>query len=50
MRPTVAAVATSAVLLLAFFRAPLVPVAIGAGLACAWSWWRARPGLARGRR
>ena len=42
MRVLVAAAASAAVLLVGFFGAPLVPVAVGVALACAWLVWRAR--------
>ena len=42
MRALVAAAAGAAVLLVGFFGAPLVPVAVGASVACAWLVWRAR--------
>ena len=41
MRPVVAAAASVALLLIGYFGAPLVPVVLGAALACAWGWWRA---------
>ncbi|GEM_PF-2049669 len=47
MRLAIAAAATVGVLLVGFFGAPLVPVLAGAAAAGTWSWWRARPGLAR---
>ena len=40
MRPTLAA-ATAALLLIGDCGAPLVPVVMGAALACTWRWWRA---------
>jgi len=42
MRALVAAAASAAVLLVGFFGAPLVPVVMGAAVACAWLVWRAR--------
>jgi len=42
MRALVAAAASAAVLLVGFFGAPLVPVVMGAVVACAWLVWRAR--------
>lgn len=40
MRGVLAAVATAAILLLGFFGAPLVPVALGAMVGGAWCWWK----------
>jgi hypothetical protein len=40
MRSVIAAVLTAAVLLVGFFGAPVVPVAVGAGIAGGWAWWR----------
>jgi hypothetical protein len=40
MRSVVAAVLIAAVLLVGYYRAPLIPVTIGAGIAGAWAWWR----------
>jgi len=42
MRALIAAAVSAAVLLVGFFGAPLVPVAVGAALACAWLVWRGR--------
>jgi len=42
MRALVAAAASAAMLLVGFFGAPLVPVVMGAAVACAWLVWRAR--------
>jgi hypothetical protein len=41
MRAAIAAAATVAIVLLGYFGAPLVPVALGAALTCAYYWWRA---------
>jgi hypothetical protein len=46
MRSLVAAVLVTAVLLVGYYRAPLVPVAMGVAVAGAWVWWR-RGGGAR---
>jgi hypothetical protein len=40
MRPVLAAAATAALLLVGYFGAPLVPVALGAALTCAYYWWK----------
>lgn len=40
MRVMLAAVITSAVVLVGFLGAPLVPVGVGAAVACGWMWWR----------
>src|SRR5262249_52913166 len=52
MRSTVAAVLIVAVVLVGYYRAPLVPVAVGAAIAAGWVWWRkagvSRRGVGRG--
>jgi hypothetical protein len=42
MRPLLAGIITAAVVLIGYFHAPVVPVAIGAILGGAWCLWRAR--------
>jgi hypothetical protein len=42
MRSLVAAVLITAVLLVGYYRAPVVPVAIGVAVAGALVWWRRR--------
>jgi hypothetical protein len=42
MRPLLAGIATVAIVLIGYFHAPVVPVAIGAVLGGAWCWWRAQ--------
>jgi hypothetical protein len=37
-----AAVLLTAVVTIGYFGAPVLPVALGAGLACAWWQWKAR--------
>jgi len=40
MRPLIAGAFTAAVIMVWYFNAPLVPVALGTALACGWMWWR----------
>jgi hypothetical protein len=40
MRSLVAGAAFTSVILIVYFRAPLVPVMLGAAIVCGWRWWK----------